>query len=218
MRFYRAHDLDLITFIETHQFNIMHAVYSALTAFADGDVFVIEIPPARDSSVEYQRIYNRVLVLDSERDQKAVELLSTVTPGYRNSFLKNLLRLYLCFPFSEDYFISSEDAKHAASLTSVFRQGRRIAQAGTIRSAKRNRIKKKVSGSSYNESTEKHEEKKAEEYNNTASHQHNAITPDSFFNVLHTDENHETEPLETDAPDNADDDINDIFNGIMNSQ
>ena len=163
MRFYRAHDLDLITFIETHEFNIMHAVYSALNAFVSGEVFVIEIPPRRQSTVEYQRVYNRALFLDSERDKEAVELLSSVSPGYRNSFLKNLLRLYLCCPFSEEYFISNDGAEKAMEMTSVFRTDRRVAQAGTIRKKRKKERKEKKRELSPRRKTKKKAEKEKQE-------------------------------------------------------
>lgn len=105
IRLYRLHDLDLITFVETHEFNIISAIYSSLTAFAKGEVFVIEIPPRRQIQLpKLSRVYTKALVLDTEVDQEAIELLNKIGQGYRNNFLKNLLRLYLCNPLSEEFF------------------------------------------------------------------------------------------------------------------
>ena len=102
IRLYRLHDLDLITFVETHEFNIISAIYSSLTAFAKNEVFVIEIPPRRTQQLpKLNRVYTKALILDSETDQEAIQLLNQIGQGYRNNFLKNLLRLYLCHPLSE---------------------------------------------------------------------------------------------------------------------
>lgn len=224
MRFYRAHDLDLITFIETHEFNIMHAVYSALNAFVSGEVFVIEIPPRRQSTVEYQRVYNRALFLDSERDKEAVELLSSVSPGYRNSFLKNLLRLYLCCPFSEEYFISGDGAEKAMEMTSVFRTDRRVAQAGTIRKKEKRKERKKA-GTEFPAESEKENKKENKkipeketeektESGNSVPEKHKAVTiPDSYFSSL--EQNDKPEEKEKNDENTGEEDINDIFNGIM---
>lgn len=233
MRFYRAHDLDLITFIETHEFNIMHAVYSALNAFVGGDVFVIEIPPERHVAGEYQRVYNRALILDDKKDADAVALLSTVMPGYRNSFLKNLLRLYLCCPFSEEYFLSREGAEKAIEMTEVFRKNRRTAQAGTIRKKekkgrekeeKRESESKKEASATESEETEKKAEIKAESKNDTGADEKTkekenelktkignsvpgrAVNPESYFSAFDDEESEEESEPE---------DINDLFNDIM---
>lgn len=105
VRLYRLHDLDLITFSATHEFNIMRAIYSSLSAFAKDEVFVIDIPPRRDNKLqEFKRVYIKSLVLDTEKDKEAIRLLSMIAPGYRNSFLKHLLRIYLCNPLSEEFF------------------------------------------------------------------------------------------------------------------
>lgn len=105
VRLYRLHDLDLITFSATHEFNIMRAIYSALTAFSKGEVFVIDIPPRREHQLpDLKRVYIKALTLDSEKDAAAIQILEDIAPGYRNSFLKHLLRLYLCHPLSEEYF------------------------------------------------------------------------------------------------------------------
>lgn len=228
MRFYRAHDLDLITFIETHEFNIMHAVYSALNAFVGGDVFVIEIPPERHAVSEYQRVYNRALILDSEKDEKAVSLLSSVSPGYRNSFLKNLLRLYLCCPFSEEYFLPRESASTAMEMTSVFRSGRRIAQAGTIRKREKQKKDEKP-GTEFpnkyrhedkkeNSESKNEKEKKSENGNSVPESARTVTIPESYFSSLEhkkSEENIKTEA--EDAGKDEEEDINDIFNGIMGS-
>ena len=73
IRLYRAHDLDLITFIESHEFDFLKAVYCALTAFANDELFVIYIPPRRETDIKLNtRHYKKKLTLDEERDKKAI--------------------------------------------------------------------------------------------------------------------------------------------------
>ena len=152
IRLYRLHDLDLITFVETHEFNIISAIYSSLTAFAKNELFVIEIPPRRQVQLpKLRRVYTKALVLDTEVDQEAIELLNKVGQGYRNNFLKNLLRLYLCNPLSEEFFKNIKRGKNDEVIYEtpqseidertelfnekfkIFKSGRKIVKAGRLR-------------------------------------------------------------------------------------
>lgn len=152
IRLYRLHDLDLITFVETHEFNIISAIYSSLTAFAKGEAFVIEIPPRRQIQLpKLSRVYTKALVLDTEVDQEAIELLNKIGQGYRNNFLKNLLRLYLCNPLSEEFFKNIKRGKNDEVLYetpqseieertelfnkkfNIFKANRKVVKAGRLR-------------------------------------------------------------------------------------
>lgn len=129
MRLYRIHDLDLITFIETHKLNFQKAVYCALTSFTNDELFFIEIPPKREAGKELnlKRVYTKVLTLDEKKDKEAILLLKKINDGKRNNFLKNLLRLYLCNPMSENFLIDESDSKFFYEKFNIFRNGRRIA-------------------------------------------------------------------------------------------
>lgn len=163
IRLYRLHDLDLITFVETHEFNLIRAVYSSLSAFAKGDAFVIEIPPRRIQKLPpLNRVYIKALTLDSEQDKDAIEILAKIAPGYRNSFLKNLLRMYLCNPISEEFFRVTKKAKDSdeilyetpqseidekselfTNMFGIFKEGKRVAQAGKLQMRGRGKKKEK---------------------------------------------------------------------------
>lgn len=137
VRLYSSHDLDLVTFTLTHDFDIIRAMYSSLKAFAKGEQFIIKIPPAVRALPGLKRVYAKVLFLDPEKDKDAVELLEAIVPGKRNNFLKNLLRLYLAYPFSECFFESADDLELFERKLSVFRQGRREVMAGKTRRSQR---------------------------------------------------------------------------------
>lgn len=153
VRLYRLHDLDLITFLETHEFSVIRGIYSSLSAFAKGELFVIEIPPRREKKLPaLNRVYIKALTLDTEKDKEAVEVLSQIAPGYRNSFMKHLLRLYLCNPLSEEFFRTvkhekgtdnvifetpqaevDEKNEHFMEMFKIFRDGKKVVPAGKIR-------------------------------------------------------------------------------------
>ena len=159
IRLYKAHDLDLITFYETHQFNIIKAMYSALVSFSKKEHFVIEVPPQRLKQLNnVRRVYQKTLILDDEKDAEAINLLSKIAEGCRNNFLKNLLRLYLCNPISEEFLINKKDEDFFNDMFSVFRKGRRIASAGKLN--KRNKqYEKKSAFNSLLEEKDKNNEK-----------------------------------------------------------
>lgn len=134
VRLYRLHDMDLITFIFTRKFDVMRAIYSSVTAFAKGEVFVVEVPPRTDTNLpQLRRVYTKALILDEEKDKKAIEMINRVQPGRRNNFFKNLLRIYLACPFSEDFFEDPSDIDWFEKKIEIFRAGRKVVKAGKVR-------------------------------------------------------------------------------------
>ena len=137
IRLYRLHDLDLITFIMTHEFDIMHAIYSSVSAFAKGEAFLISIPPINNSEMpQLRRVYTKTLILDTEKDALTISMLNRISPGKRNNFIKNLLRLYLMYPFSESFFKSPEDLQYFEEKLKVFRTGQREVRAGRLKKSR----------------------------------------------------------------------------------
>lgn len=142
IRLYKAHDLDLITFAETHEFNIVKAIYSALVSFSKKEAFVIDIPPRKHKNfLNDKRVYVKTLTLDDKDDAKAIEILDKIKQGYRNNFLKNLLRQYLCNPISEEFLNDKSEMDYFYTMFSIFKEGKRIAKAGKV---KKKRQKKEL--------------------------------------------------------------------------
>lgn len=134
VRLYRLHDMDLITFIFTRKFDVMRAIYSSITAFAKGEVFVVEIPPSTGAELpQLRRVYTKALILDEEKDKKTIDMINRIQPGRRNNFFKNLLRIYLACPFSEDFFEKPSDVAWFEEKIKIFRTGRRVVKAGKVR-------------------------------------------------------------------------------------
>lgn len=139
IRFYKVHDRDLVTLIEKYQVNIIKAVYCALAAFCNGDVFAIEIPKHKiyGSINNTKKVYSKMLYLDEDKDRKAVELLSKIKNGSKNNFLKNILRLYLCYPLTTDFLKDENDIAEFDDMFFVFRKGRRVADAASYNKKER---------------------------------------------------------------------------------
>ena len=223
MRFYRVHDLDIVTFIETHEFNISHAMYSALSAFSRGEVFVIRIPPRRKADLpQLRRVYSRALILDTEKDAKAISILSLIKPGYRNSFLKNLLRQYLCFPLSEEFLDDQDTVSYFDELFSVFRENKRTADAGSIKKEKdiSKDSEKRKKTSPKKAKPEKAEEKPAEkeitdfDFGNPVPEDETVISsvPDAY-----ADYGDDVMP-ESQTDDDSDEEVNSLFDHILGSE
>lgn len=130
IRLYKPHDLDLITFIEFHKFNVVGALYSALSAFLNGEAFVIQVPPLRKNKIKLKSNYRKRLILDIKKDAGIIELLEKISDGYRNNFFKNLLRLYLCMPVCGDFLKSSNDEIYFETRLASLKEGRRVVRAG----------------------------------------------------------------------------------------
>lgn len=223
MRFYRVHDLDIVTFIETHEFNISHAMYSALSAFSRGDVFVIRVPPRRKADLpQLRRVYSRALILDTEKDAEAISILSLIKPGYRNSFLKNLLRQYLCFPLSEEFLDDQETVSYFDDLFSVFRKDKRIAEAGSLKKEKDKsenadaKKKKKIQPEKTDllkAEKDKEKEEKEESFGNPVPEKETAVSQEETY----SDYGSFTES-NSQISDDDDEEVNSLFDHIMGSE
>lgn len=131
IRVYGSHDLDLITYIETRKFNLTKAAYIAVHAFVNKENLIIEAPlkehPPRH---KWRRVYQRALILDTDKDHDAVEMMSRIENGFRNSFLKNLIRLYLRVPATEYFLKDPEGLGFFEEKMSILRDGIRPVYAG----------------------------------------------------------------------------------------
>lgn len=138
---YSAHDLDLITFKNIYNANMAKAFYCCLKAFTRGEVFVIKLPKKREAYTHYNRRYRCKLRLDADKDKAEIELLSKIARGYRNNFLKNLLRLYLRTPLTELFLNDSEDYRYFFDKFKIFKNGIRQADIASIKEEQDQQLK-----------------------------------------------------------------------------
>lgn len=147
VRFYKAHDLDLITYMASHSINLQVTLYYVLQAYCHGTVVGIQLPEQTGPRPsEYNMIYYTNLSLDTEKDKKMIEFIDGIKPGFRNNFMKNLLRQYLCTPLVQDFLVSPADYGKVEQTTRMLQGGRNMvdidyeaykeAQKGTAKKTK----------------------------------------------------------------------------------
>lgn len=100
LRLYAAHDLDLLAYRDTRGF-ISKALYVSLKAFAAGEFFIIT-SPEKCKELPRKTVQPFAIYLRYDDDQEVLKMLETIPSGTRNSFFRNLLRLYLWAPIAPD--------------------------------------------------------------------------------------------------------------------
>ena len=110
VRLYYAHDLDLISLAEVG-FPMTEVLRNVLAAYARKRRFLIQIPelPVRPDDW-YARHKSWMIDLRIE-DPLILKMLGEIKPKYRNSFIKGVLRCYLCHPYAPNYFNDPEAVK-----------------------------------------------------------------------------------------------------------
>lgn len=136
IRLHKRHDLDLITFMDTHQMDFKKAVYCALTAFAKGEVFIIKIPPRLEQPLHAKNTYMFTLRLNRNTDAAVIQMIEDIENGYKNCFIKNLLRLYLCTPISVEFLKDKTKIDSYEQRFRIFKRGKRIADAARVKNLK----------------------------------------------------------------------------------
>lgn len=142
IRLYKAHDLDLISFLDSHHMDFRKAVYCSLTAFAKGELFVIKIPPRIPNPGPLRWKYEFNLSLNPETDRAVIDMIDGITNGYKNNFIKNLLRMYLCTPISAEFLKDPSRISLFEEKFRMFKRGRRIADAAKVKRARTGRAAK----------------------------------------------------------------------------
>lgn len=144
MRFYKAHDIDLITYIASHTINIGMTLYFVIRAYCNGEVIGIRIPEhSEPRPSEYKKIYYTYLSLDTENDKKIIDFMDGIKPGFRNNFLKNLLRQYLCTPIVEDFLVNPSDYPEVERTTKLLQGNRSMVALDYATMKKRASTKKR---------------------------------------------------------------------------
>lgn len=128
VRLYRVHDYDLISLMLMHNFDIRKAIYISLKNFCKSKRVVFRIPPQIYQKPEdLNWVYTLTVYIDPEKDEDIVHLMNMIQSGCRNSFLKGLLRLYICDPAPDIFMESPSDAKGMGiRLDRVFRNDNNI--------------------------------------------------------------------------------------------
>ena len=103
LRIYRTHDYDLMMLHVSKMIHIGRAAEQVVIAYYKGNHFRYQIK-AEDTYTERLPSQATFLLVFKESEAPGIlEWLSGFTDGCRNSFIKNLLRTYLDYPFEAVY-------------------------------------------------------------------------------------------------------------------
>lgn len=110
LRFYRQHDLDLISLHRSSGFCMSSAIKKSLNAYVNNKTLCILAPSA--NKLDYSSIPKQIQLivnLDEKLDKKEIEWIRSLRAGMRNSAIKNLLRGYLSYPIMSAYANEKEN-------------------------------------------------------------------------------------------------------------
>ena len=102
IKLYSYHDMDLVGLYKTGQVVFPETTKQVLNAYAKKEVFRVRLQKvnykrlAKYPDDSYRKYYHYYVTLDEHKDAAAITLLNSITPGCRNSFIKVVLRQYLC--------------------------------------------------------------------------------------------------------------------------
>ena len=143
VKLYSYHDMDLVGLYKTGKVSFPETTRQVLNSYARGEVYKVKLLHTNDKRLakypktSFRKYYHYHVVLDGEEDSDAISLLRKITPGYRNNFIKVVLRQYLCGVFLEEYCVNGD--------TSFFNEMSRKFQGGRtekeIRQTKKERDK-----------------------------------------------------------------------------
>ena len=124
MRLYRQHDMDLVGLYKTEGFKFQKQVKAALKAYVRNETYKIEQPKNPVIKKGYvAKVTLLHIYLDNKEDADVINTLNTIRVGYKNAFLKAIVRKYLdyepldayknrndlIFNMEEDYLEYKED-------------------------------------------------------------------------------------------------------------
>lgn len=141
VKLYTYHDLDLVSIYQAGQIDFMTATRQILNSYARKETYRVRLlEPNQKKEEKYagkpvRRYYHYYVNLSEEEDADAVRLINGIAPGYRNNFVKSLLRQYFCGFFTPAYSAdgNTELFDEMSDLFQGNREERVIAKKKTVR-------------------------------------------------------------------------------------
>lgn len=109
IKLYSYHDLDLVSLYKTGRIAFPETTRQVLNSYARKEVYKVRLLPLNEDRAAkypqkmYRKFYHYHVDLDEVEDADAIRLIKMITEGYRNNFIKSVLRQYLCGVFIEEY-------------------------------------------------------------------------------------------------------------------
>ena len=168
IKLYSYHDLDLVSLYKTGRIAFPETTRQVLNSYARKEVYKVRPLPLNENRAAkypqkmYRKFYHYHVDLDSKEDADAIRLMRTITDGYRNNFIKSVLRQYLCGIFTEEY--SKEgDARFFNEMSRRIQGDRDEKDIKQVKRNKGNNTKKYQKNTSRKEAVYKESEKMPDE-------------------------------------------------------
>lgn len=151
IRLYHYHDLDLVSLYREGRLSIPKAVKYSLNAFAEKRYVRLETNNKKCEKVA-RPVYTFNIILNEKKDKKAIELLDKIDKGFRNNFMKQLLRVYLGFALPECYTTAGNIVYFSEREKEIFKE-RKTVPAPAVRNVKKKMFLEVSSPQTSSEST-----------------------------------------------------------------
>lgn len=190
IKLYSYHDLDLVSLYKTGRIAFPETTRQVLNSYARKEVYKVRPLPLNENRAAkypqkmYRKFYHYHVDLDSKEDADAIRLMRTITDGYRNNFIKSVLRQYLCGIFTEEY--SKEgDARFFNEMSRRIQGDRDEKDIKQVKRNKGNNTKKYQKNTSRKEAVYKENDKMPDEIKLAAEERVNskAASKDEYVNM-----------------------------------
>lgn len=111
IRLYKKQDLDLISLYQCPGFSLAQTIRSVINSCASANPIQIDLPDEQlyiPLSQLKQSIQFHIIFTEEKDGAATIDFLKRVLPGYRNNFIKNLIRCYMNGMQMHYYFVNSE--------------------------------------------------------------------------------------------------------------
>ena len=109
VKLYFFHDLDLVSLYKAGRISFPETTRQILNAYARKEAYKVKLHPVNEKRLKkyplesYRKFFHYHITLDAREDADAIALLKRITPGYRNNFIKSVLRQFIGCEFSPEY-------------------------------------------------------------------------------------------------------------------
>ena len=109
VKLYHYHDLDLVCLYREGRIGFTRAVRAALNAYGEKEFFRFRMTEGK-KNLTARPSYRFLINLDEKTDASAIDVIQRIEPGYRNNFIKTVLRQYICAAIPAEYYNEGEDS------------------------------------------------------------------------------------------------------------
>lgn len=164
VKLYFYHDIDLVSLYKTGRIAFPATTKQVLNAYARKEIYKVKLLDVNQKRASkypqegYRKFFHYHIELDEEEDADAIELLQRITPGYRNNFIKAVLRQYICGEFSPEYLID-RDAEYLNERAKLFQSSKEEKEIRQKRRKKKTKERQKEERKKQGQKKEKGNEK-----------------------------------------------------------